>query len=103
MTLLAPFADIDADLAAQTHALLDNAVVTPVDGAPFTAMFDQADTTAFDVAMVGDYTLRYLAAAAALSKGTVINIQGQQYRVAEHPRRVGDGSEFIVGLQLVAA
>ena len=103
MTLLAPFADIDADLAAQTHALLDNAVVAPVNGAPFTAMFDQADKTVFDVAMVGDYTLRYLAAAAVLSKGVVINVQGQQYRVAEQPHRIGDGSEFIVGLQLVGA
>lgn len=98
MTLVAPFAKIDADLAVQAHVLLDNVVVTPTNGVPFTAMFDQTDKTAFDVTSVGDYSLRYLAAAAPeLRKGDLIEIDGRSFSLAEAPRRY-DAYDKVVAL-----
>lgn len=97
--LSAPFADVEAMLSEQTHALLDNVVVTPASGGqPFTAQFDVADRSAFDAAVVGDYTLRYLAAdAAGLAQGQVLEIAGASYEVAERPVRI-NAHEMLVGL-----
>ncbi|AUN95407.1 head-tail joining protein [Pseudazoarcus pumilus] len=87
--LVAPFADVDAMLSEQTHALLDNVVATPSAGDPFTGQFDVVDRSSFDgSAMVGDHTLRYLAADAAIEAGDVLSIDGVDYRVADTPERI---------------
>lgn len=67
-------------------------------GGEFYALFKVADANAFDAAQVGDYVLRYPAGSAPLQTGDRLTIAGQAYRVAEHPRRMGDGGEYVVAL-----
>lgn len=92
MTLVAPFADIEARLAADTMAMLANVVVTKADGVTqFLAEFDAIDRDVFDgVAQIGDFTLRYLVSTATLAVGEVVTINGQTYRVPTDPERVSD-------------
>lgn len=89
--------DIVSDLDAAIYATLGEPV-TSAAGAAFAGIFSVADVDAFDTAQVGDYTLRYPAAAADLTRGDVLTIRGTAWRVAEHPRRIGDGRECSVGL-----
>lgn len=85
----AAFAELEARMTAAVHARLDNVVVTPASGGqPFTAQFDAADRSAFDSALVGDYTLRYLLADAALAAGHELAIGGVTYQVADTPQRL---------------
>lgn len=94
----APFAEIEDMLTDATFDLLSNAVVTPAAGTAFNGIFSVSDRDAFDAAQVGDYTLRYPVAAATLQAGDRLTISGQAYRVADHPRRIGDGREAVVAL-----
>ncbi|MBL8444786.1 MAG: hypothetical protein JNK52_12130 [Zoogloeaceae bacterium] len=77
--------------------------VTPAAGAVFNGVFSVADIDAFGAAQVGDYTLRYPAGAIALQRDDVLTIRGQLYQVASHPRRVGDGREWVAELMEVTA
>jgi len=89
VTLVAPFADIEASIAADTMAMLANVVVSKADGVTqFLAEFDAIDRDVFDgVAQVGDFTLRYLVTDATLVVGEVVTINGQTYRVPTDPER----------------
>lgn len=99
MSLVAPFAQIEADIASASMAMLANVVVTTVNGVEFLAEFDEVDRNAFDVVQVGDYVLRFLSGAPALFNNDVVVINGATYRLVEHPRRVS-GHEVAVGLSL---
>lgn len=99
MSLVAPFAQVEADIASANMAMLANVVVSTANGVEFLAEFDEVDRTAFEVVQVGDYVLRFMGAAAALVIDETVVINGASYRVAEHPRRVS-GHEMVVGLSL---
>lgn len=77
--------------------------VTPAAGAVFNGVFSVADLDAFGSTQVGDYSLRYPAGAAALQRDDRLTIRGQLYQVASHPRRVGDGREWVAELMEVTA
>lgn len=103
MALVAPFADIESNIATDSMAMLANVVVTKASGAQFMAEFDAADRDVFDgVAQVGDYTLRYLLADATLAVGDVLTINGQAYRVPTDPERVSQ-DEAVARLVEVSA
>lgn len=80
----------------------EGAVVSTGSGADFRAFLSVADVTAFDGPQVGDYLLQY-PASHALSLNQSITVNGQGYRLAEHPRRIGDGLECVVGLMRESA
>lgn len=54
----------------------------------FVGVFRVIDRNPFDAALVGDYSLRYLAADANLAPGDVLQIEGELYQVAETPARL---------------
>lgn len=88
------------DVAAHLDAIYDTLglPVTPVAGEPFRGIFRVNDVEVFDAPRVGDYTLRFPSALATLQRGDEVGIAGQQYWLAEVPRRIGDGSECEVQL-----
>lgn len=59
-------------------------------------IFNVADRTAFD-AVVGDYTLRYLATDADLAPESVVTVEGVAYVVMTHPERI-NAHEMVVQL-----
>lgn len=75
----------------------DGDLVTPEGGTAFWGFFAVRDVEAFDAPVMGDYQLQY-PAARSLSKGSLLDIGGVQYRVAEQPKRIGDGGDMVVGL-----
>ena len=104
MSVVAPFADIVADIVSESMAMLANVVVYPASGAPFAAEFNAADVDAFDgAAQAGDYTLNYQTSDASLAVGAVVTIRSVPYTVAAPPRRIGDGLESVAQLVEVAA
>jgi hypothetical protein len=89
VTLLAPFAAIEARLAQQTSAMLSNVVVYP-DAAPiFVAEFDAIDGDALDMLQMADMRIEYLASAADLSEGALLTINSVRYQVVGLPQRIG--------------
>lgn len=98
MSLVAPFADIEASITADSMAMLANVVVTKAGVQPFLAEFGEIDRDVLDgVAQIGDYTLRYLMTDATLAVGDVVTINGQTYRVPADPERAG-AHEFVARL-----
>lgn len=90
MTLVTPFAAIEADIAGQSLAMLANAMVTPEVGDPFVAEFDLADVDPISApSIVADAQIVYLADAATLQPGETVTINGAAYRVASDPVRNG--------------
>lgn len=89
--------DLVSDLDAAVYATLGEPV-TPASGVAFNGILRVSDIGVFDAPRVGDYTLRFPAAAAELRRGDLLSIRGQPYRIAEQPRRIGDGRECEVEL-----
>jgi hypothetical protein len=101
MTLVAPFADIEAMLASTTMDMLANAIATPSGGVEFLAMLDVDNTEFFDGAKGVDYVLRYVAPN-ALDRGDAVTITGSRLvadgtvlRVSAKPRVMHSGCEFV--------
>lgn len=82
--------DFTADLVAM---YTDAPQVVPDVGMPFRGFLDTPDTQAFEAAQVCDFELQYLSTSADLAKGQRLVIDGQRYKVAGLPRRIGDGLE----------
>ncbi len=88
MTVLAPFADVEAKLATDTMRLLANAVAT-IDGSEFPVMFDAAYQSVIEVDSVYPVAsaLDTDIEAAAVVENSILTIQkptatvGTQYRV----------------------
>lgn len=57
-----------------------------------------ADQGIFDAAQAGEIELRYSLADASLQRGDVVLVRGIAYRIAEPPRRIGDGREAVATL-----
>ena len=93
--------DLVSDLDAAVYATLGEPV-TPAAGAAFSGILAIADAGVFDAVQAGEIELRYSAAAATLQRGDVLQVRGQSYRVAEPPRRVGDGREWVATLTEIA-
>lgn len=86
---VAPFAAIEANIAASTSAMLDNAYVVLANGQTFGAELNQSDEPAFDMVMSGAESLVYLSQY-ALADGEDITINGRAYQVAGAPRRLDE-------------
>jgi len=100
VTLVAPFATLEADIAARTVTMLANAVVAPELGEPFLAEFDLADVDPIaPPSIIGDAQITYLATAATLQPGATVWINATPYRVASDPVR--DGALLTVQLREV--
>ena len=83
---LAPFAALEARIAAATSSRLANVDVTPAGGEPFGAELNRADEIAFESVVHGAERLVYLSIH-GLADGEAISINGAGYRVAGVPRR----------------
>ena len=83
---LAPFAALEARIAAATSSRLANVVVTPAGGEPCGAELNRADEVAFEAVTTGSETLVFQACY-GLTDGEDITINGTAYRVASVPRR----------------
>lgn len=83
---LAPFAALEARIAAATSSRLANVVVTPAGGEPFGAELNRADALAFDAVVASTEVLVYLSSH-GLADGDEIDISGTAYRVASIPQR----------------
>jgi hypothetical protein len=88
--------DSDLDLFYADAELVTRA------GGSFKGFLSATDITAFESPQVGDYTLQY-PSSVTLARSELVSINGTPYRVAEHPRRIGDGRELMVGLSLERA
>lgn len=77
--------------------------VTPAAGVAFHGILSIADAGVFDAVQAGEIELRYPESAATLQCGDVVQTRGRSYRVAEPPRRIGDGRECVAKLTEVAA
>lgn len=86
---LAPFAAIEARIAAVTNARLSNAYVVLSNGQAFGAELDRADEVAFEAVVHGAESLVYRSCH-ALTDGEEISINGAAYRVVGAPRRQDD-------------
>lgn len=84
------------------YATLGEPIIAP-DGTLFNGVFAMADVDAFGATQVGDYSLRYAAGAVSLQRDDRLIIRSQTYQVASHPRRLGDGREWITELMEVSA
>jgi hypothetical protein len=93
------FADVEASMAETNMDMLANCFVTAT-GTPFAARLTAADREVFDVANVGDYSLRYLVADATLAKGDEITIAASVYAVASTPQKINP-YEYVAELILV--
>lgn len=101
-----PFALLEQRLTAAVSARLSNVVAHTAAG-EFQAQFDIDTTEFFDGTKGADFTLRY-AGPNTLARGDILTIEGSplvgadvDLQVAEKPRAVGAGHEFIA--QLVRA
>ena len=83
---LAPFAALEARIAAATAYMLANVVVVLGNGQAFGAELDRADEVSFDAVMSGAESLTYLSQY-ALTDGEEITINGAAYQVIGAPRR----------------
>ena len=83
---LAPFAALEARIAAATASMLANVVVVLGNGQAFGAELDRADEVSFDAVMSGAESLTYLSQY-ALTDGEEITINGAAYQVIGAPRR----------------
>lgn len=84
-----PFAELQREIAAETMAALANVEVARSAGAPgFVGRLTTRDRDAFDVAVVGSHTLRYLDQTPPLAKGEVLTIGPASYRVIDPPHRL---------------
>lgn len=102
---LSPFADLEARMAQACAARLANVIATPAAGAPFAAQLDALDRLAYDAAIVGDYRLRYLAAAATLAEGDELTLDGPlagDYRVATTPEHINAHDATVQLVRLTA-
>lgn len=106
--LVAPFAEVEDMLTETTVGMLADVVVTPEGGEPFVAMLSLNDTDFFDGVRGCDWLLRY-AAPAALQRGQSLTLAGSSsvptgaLRVAEKPRALHGGREFVAALAKVLA
>ncbi|WP_068635019.1 hypothetical protein [Thauera butanivorans] len=104
--LVAPFAEIEDMLTEATVGMLADVVVTPDGGEPFAGMLSLNDTDFFDGVRGCDWLLRY-AAPAALQRGQNLTLAGSAsapagvLRVAEKPRALHGGREFVAPLAKV--
>lgn len=101
----APFADIETMLSTECMAMFANVIATPAAGAPFAAQLDALDRLAYDAAIVGDYRLRYLAAAATLAEGDELTLDGPLaggYRVATSPEHLNAHDATVQLVRLTA-
>lgn len=100
---LAPFAALEARIAATTAAMLANAVVRLANGHAFGAIFDVADVAAFGgPQIVGDYVIRYLTSVAPdLSRGEIVTVNGRDYRIAGDPTQI-NAEESVAQLGAIA-
>jgi hypothetical protein len=57
-------------------------------GTTLHGVFQTAERTAFDTALAGDYTLRYLTADAVLTAHDLVTIAGTEYEVIGVPERI---------------
>lgn len=92
MSALAPFAAIEAALAADTLRLLANAVAT-IAGREVAVIFDRAAVSLFggEVASVGPQCTGLTEDLGALTEGEVVAIRGVQYQVVGQPHDDGAG------------
>ncbi len=97
------FAAISQRIAASTLAALADVEVVPDVGQPFVAEFDAVDREVFDGAQVGDYEIRYLAAAGALTTGDGVTINGTRYQVAALPSRERGAEEIRIAALIEVA
>lgn len=86
MTVSAPFAEIEADVAVETLAMLANAsatVIEPSDraGGEFPVIFDAAYIPVLQVDSVGPVASALDTDIAGLEQGAVLEIRGKQYEV----------------------
>lgn len=88
-----PFAELERRLATVTVAFLANATAVRNDGVEFPVEFSVADETRFDHVVAGDYVIEY-EAAAALSDGEQLVVDGRAYTVVGVPRRKGRHIHF---------
>jgi len=92
-------------LSAACMGMFANVLATPAAGAPFAAQLDPVDRNAFDAAIVGDYRLRYLTAAATLAEGDEITLDGPlagPYSVASTPERLNAHDSVVQLVRLYA-
>ena len=89
MTVVAPFAFVEANIAAQSAAMLANAHIVLANGQSFGAELNQSDEPSFDMVMCGAESLVYLSKY-DLADGEQITINGRAYQVAGSPRRMDE-------------
>lgn len=94
----APFASLEARLAAVTCARLANVVVWRENGASFTAEFDESDSADFDMQTPASLLTYRLSLAPDLAIGETLFVREQAYQVAAAPQRV---SAHIARVQIV--
>jgi hypothetical protein len=83
---LAPFADIEARIAAVTNSRLSNAYVVLANGVAFGAEMNASDEIGFEYVTVGTHQLTYLSSY-SLAKGEEISVNGAFFVVATTPRK----------------
>lgn len=94
---------LDENAIAEFDAAVYDMVGEPVTagGATFAGVVGIADQGIFDAAQAGEIELRYSLADASLQRGDVVLVRGIAYRIAEPPRRIGDGREALATLVAV--
>lgn len=61
------------------------------------AKYAAPDGLAYDgVVQSTDRTLRYRLRDVNLSRGDVLEIDGKQYKIGQHPRAIGDGCTYLI-------